>query len=619
MSLEIKNLSHRYGRQAALDRVSLTVQPGQCYGLLGHNGAGKTTALRIALGLMNADSGEVWIDGRDARVDRRHARQKTGGLIEVTGFYGGLSGRKNLILLARLAGMTRKAARAAADEALDRVGLSDVGKKPVKAYSLGMKQRLSLAQALLERPAYLILDEPTNGLDPEGIADVRNVLRRLVDEDKVGILLSSHQLHEVAELCDRVGVMKSGKMVLESSTAELTRGSDKRRLIVDDADRAQTLLAAMGVQSQKRGESTLTFTADQKTAAIAARTIVGGQIDLYAFVPETASLEDIYLSATRGASTAGQTATAPESASKPPAPSTRFIRSVAQSICAIGRTTRHELARARRPMTLFLLLLPILFSVFPIWTRHRQAVENDAKVASGEVFSTSRITAFQGVAEGLQAGLPILLLVIVAMASQSIAAEADGKTLRNLFLRPVRRFEVAIGKFLALGIVSFVFYLALVGSIFWLATRWFEFADVEEVALSGVIAPLVPKDELWPELRHAVLSPLLPLAGYAAAGFLVGSLVRSAAGALAGAFGLVVLLDVGRAVARTFQKEDRLLSAFLPSPLGDTSPVRRLAEMSTGVSNAFQPYLDRAVSTPGLWLGIALFLAIVAVSRRSCP
>jgi hypothetical protein len=413
--------------------------------------------------------------------------------------------------------------------------------------------------------------------------------------------------------------MKSGKMVLESSTADLTRGTDKRRLIVDDADRAQELLAAMGVESQKRGEGTLTFTADQKTAANAARTIIGGNLDLYAFVPEAASLEDIYLSATRGQSVADRSTTSTEISTKSAASSTPFLKSVAQSIFAIGRTTRHELARAWRPMTLFLLFLPILFSIFPIWTRHRQAVENDAKVASGEVFSTSRITAFQGVAEGLQAGLPILLLVIVAMASQCIAAEADGKTLRNLFLRPLRRFEIAIGKFLALGVVSLVFYTALVGAIFYLATRWFDFADVEEVALSGVIAPLVPKDELWPELKRAILSPLLPLAGYAAAGFLVGSLIRSAAGALASAFGLVVLLDVGRAVARTFQKEDRLLSAFLPSPLGDTSPVRRLAEMSTGVSNAFQPYLDRAVSTPGLWLAVALFLAIVAVSRRSCP
>src|SRR5262245_45857429 len=185
MALRLVDVHHAYGGRPALRGVSLHLLPGDRYGFIGHNGAGKTTALRIALGLIRPDRGRVLVEGFDAARHPLEARARVGGLIETPGFHGGLSGQRNLEPLARAAGLGRAEARGAAAEALERVGLSADGGRSAGGYSQGMRQRLGIAQALLGRPRVVLLDEPTNGLDPEGIRDVRRLLEALARDDGV--------------------------------------------------------------------------------------------------------------------------------------------------------------------------------------------------------------------------------------------------------------------------------------------------------------------------------------------------------------------------------------------------------------------------------------------------
>ena len=249
MTLELHSLSRRFGDQLALDSVSLRVERGDLVGLLGHNGAGKTTLMRIALGLLGpAPGGRVQVDGRDARREPREVRARLGGLIEVPGFYGGLGGRANLALLGRLQGLGRRAAGVEADRLLELLELSYAARKPVRAWSQGMRQRLGVAQALLGRPDYLILDEPANGLDPEGIALLRRLLARLAREEGCGVLLSSHQLHDVADLCSRIAVLHRGRLQLEGETRDLLGGENGRyALATDDDEAAAGVLGELGL------------------------------------------------------------------------------------------------------------------------------------------------------------------------------------------------------------------------------------------------------------------------------------------------------------------------------------------------------------------------------------
>ena len=230
------DLTKRYGRHTVVDSVSLTVHRGEIYGFLGPNGAGKTTTLRMLVGLVRPTRGSARVlDGRpgDPSVLRR-----VGALIEGPGFYPYLSGRDNLRVLARYNRLTD----ADVEQALDQVDLSARGGDPYKSYSLGMKQRLGVAAALLGEPDLLILDEPTNGLDPSGMADMRDLIRKLAAQGRT-VLLSSHLLGEVQQLCDRVGVIADGRLLTESTVAEL-RGASSLLVRAEPAVRAEQVIAA---------------------------------------------------------------------------------------------------------------------------------------------------------------------------------------------------------------------------------------------------------------------------------------------------------------------------------------------------------------------------------------
>jgi ABC-2 type transport system ATP-binding protein len=217
-----RSLVKRFGRLRVVDGIDLDVRAGDIYGFLGANGSGKTTTLRMLLGLVLPTSGEVeLLGGRMPRAGRR-VLPRVGALIEGPAHYGHLSGRENLRLLdAAGPGGAWRTRRRRIEDVLDQVGLGGVGRRPVAAYSLGMRQRLGLAGALLRRPELLVLDEPTNGLDPQGIAEIRALLLDL-HRDGTTVFLSSHLLAEVEQLCTRVGVLDRGRLVLQDQLATLT-------------------------------------------------------------------------------------------------------------------------------------------------------------------------------------------------------------------------------------------------------------------------------------------------------------------------------------------------------------------------------------------------------------
>jgi ABC-type multidrug transport system ATPase subunit len=286
-------LTKRYGAVEAVRSVGLDVREGDRYGLLGPNGSGKTTLVRMLLGLVYATSGEIEVMGR--RIPR-HAREvlpQIGALIEAPAAYPHMSGRANLWLLdaAGPAGARRTRRRRIA-ETLEMVGLAGVDRRPVKAYSLGMRQRLGLAAALIRRPRLLILDEPGNGLDPRGIRDLRELLTGL-NASGVTVFLSSHLLAEVEQLCTRVGVLDSGRLVLQDDLAALRAPTGRIRVDTPDADRVVALLD--GQVEHRDGQHLLVRYPD--AAELNAR-LVGAGLRVTAIAPHQRTLEDIVLEVT---------------------------------------------------------------------------------------------------------------------------------------------------------------------------------------------------------------------------------------------------------------------------------------------------------------------------------
>ncbi|MGI8664932.1 MAG: ABC transporter ATP-binding protein [Jatrophihabitans sp.] len=217
-------LTKRFGSLVAVDAVDLAVQPGDIYGFLGANGSGKTTTVRMLLGLVLATSGRIAVLGKPMPKSASQVLGRVGALVEGPGAYGHLSGRANLMMLDASGNAGTRGSRpdraGRVDAVRDEVGLGGVGRRPVKAYSLGMRQRLGLGAALLRKPELLILDEPTNGLDPQGIGEIRQLLLKL-HASGTTIFLSSHLLAEVEQLCTRIGVLDRGRLVVQAELSEL--------------------------------------------------------------------------------------------------------------------------------------------------------------------------------------------------------------------------------------------------------------------------------------------------------------------------------------------------------------------------------------------------------------
>jgi ABC-2 type transport system ATP-binding protein len=296
--IRARSLFKRYGELVAVDHVDLTVERGDVFGYLGPNGAGKTTSLRMLLGLIRPTSGEARLFGRDPLVDGARALDGVAGFVEGPRFYPYLSGRKNLELLADYDG---KGTRDRIGAVLDVVELADRAKDRVGGYSHGMRQRLGIAASLLREPKLLLLDEPTTGLDPAGMRDMRLLVRRLADEG-LTILLSSHLLNEVEELCNRVAIVRKGSVVYEGTLTELkATAATGYRLRTTELERAQSAAVAAGLTDVRVEGIDLWFVGgDDQVAAL---TVALGRagIGFTALVPESASLESLFLELTEAA------------------------------------------------------------------------------------------------------------------------------------------------------------------------------------------------------------------------------------------------------------------------------------------------------------------------------
>jgi ABC-2 type transport system ATP-binding protein len=289
--VETRNLGKRFGARTALDGVSMTVSRGEIVGLLGHNGAGKSTLIGMLLGQVWPSEGEVRVCGCDVARDRQGALARVGAIFESPAFYDYLSGWRNLEVLAGYSGPTTPARLR---EVIEWVGLSGREDSLVRTYSHGMRARLALAQALLPNPELLILDEPGDGLDPEGTHEMRRTIRRLRDQLGLTILLSSHQLGEVEMLCDRITVLSRGRKVFEGSMDDTRRQGAWVRLRTDDFAAVTVELHAAGLISGVRGVDQVLPSTGVGTERIVQWLVAHGR-PVFEIAAETASLEDFYL------------------------------------------------------------------------------------------------------------------------------------------------------------------------------------------------------------------------------------------------------------------------------------------------------------------------------------
>ncbi|WP_205696909.1 ABC transporter ATP-binding protein [Conexibacter sp. SYSU D00693] len=299
--IEARGLTKRFGERTAVDHVDLDVPAGSCFGFLGPNGAGKTTLIRLLLGLARADEGRVLIGGVDVAADPRSALRRVGAIVEEPRFHAHMTGVENLVVHAALLDGDP---RERIPEMLDRVGLRGRGDDKVSNYSMGMRQRLGVARALLGEPELLVLDEPTNGLDAEGMAEFRTLIRGLVEDDGRTVFLSSHLLDEMEKLCDEVAIVEQGRVVEQSSVSAFISGGGLALVLdVDDPGRARELLAHpdIRISDLEGGRLRLDGVGEREQAIAITRRLVEGGVGVAEIRRHVQTLEERYLESTRQA------------------------------------------------------------------------------------------------------------------------------------------------------------------------------------------------------------------------------------------------------------------------------------------------------------------------------
>jgi ABC-2 type transport system ATP-binding protein len=289
--IELRNVIKKFSARTAVDDLSFTVSPGEIFGLLGHNGAGKSTAIGMMLGQVWPTAGEVKVCGHDVQSDRRNALMQVGAIFETPVFYDYLSGARNLEILSTY---TAPTSAARIREVIEWVGLTGREQSKVRTYSHGMRSRLALAQALLPKPELLILDEPSDGLDPEGIHEMRQTILRLRRELGLTILLSSHLLNEVEQLCTRIAVLQNGKKVFEGSVADVKAARGKVALKTSDFANATKLLRERGLIAGTSEEKFITLADGHSTAEIT-QTLVAAGFAVDGIWQSEQTVEDFYL------------------------------------------------------------------------------------------------------------------------------------------------------------------------------------------------------------------------------------------------------------------------------------------------------------------------------------
>ncbi|WP_139902215.1 ABC transporter ATP-binding protein [Clostridium thermarum] len=297
--LEVNGVHKKLGRREIIKGISFSIKEGEIFGFLGPNGAGKTTTIRMLVGLIRPDRGSIKICGHDITKNTEKALSKIGAVVENPEMYTYLTGRENLNMVADLRGLDRKVV----DEIVEVVNLQGRIDDKVKKYSLGMKQRLGLAAALMSKPKLLILDEPTNGLDPTGILDFREIVKKAARATNTSVFISSHILSEVQQLCDVVAFINHGEI---KSVESITGGQAKNEtetlvIVTKDRDKSQSIMKNMkSVREVKRDEAGFTVTAEKEAACDIIRELVTQGVDIYEVYRKYNQLEQRYMELVEG-------------------------------------------------------------------------------------------------------------------------------------------------------------------------------------------------------------------------------------------------------------------------------------------------------------------------------
>jgi ABC-2 type transport system ATP-binding protein len=297
--IEVTNLSKSFGSRKVIDDISLTVEEGEVFGFLGPNGSGKTTTIRMLLNLIHADEGSVWINGYNLKTDFNKAIEKVGAIVETPKFHPYLSGRGNLKLMANL---VNGISPGRVESVLKLVGLSGREDDKVKTYSLGMRQRLGIANALLGSPRLVILDEPTNGLDPQGMKEIRDLIIDMALKEKITFFISSHLLHEVEQICSSVAILNGGRIIAQGRVKDLLNVSHETiDVFTPSLEEAFSISEGLdfvkGVEKTARG---ITVRIEKGYGAQLNRCLVNSGIDVEYVIPRSRSLEEFFIELVEG-------------------------------------------------------------------------------------------------------------------------------------------------------------------------------------------------------------------------------------------------------------------------------------------------------------------------------
>lgn len=302
--LVLEHVCKSFGARPVVQDVSFSVGEGEIFGFLGPNGAGKTTTIKMILGLLSIDSGRILVGGKNIETEFEEAMRSISGIVENPDMYGYLSGYDNLLIHAHACGVDPKRV----DEVAELVGMQMRIREKFKSYSLGMKQRLGVAQALLHNPKVMILDEPTNGLDPAGIKDFRDLLRRLAHERGLSVLVSSHILQEMQLMCDRVGIISGGRLLRVSGLEELihTGGAGIYRYSLRPMEAARALLQANAADRiADMAEDHIDLRLSEEEIPALNRRLMENGVDIFSLQPINASLEQTFIEITGGGNVIG--------------------------------------------------------------------------------------------------------------------------------------------------------------------------------------------------------------------------------------------------------------------------------------------------------------------------
>jgi ABC-2 type transport system ATP-binding protein len=291
--IECTKLSKRFRKLNAVDTLDLQINEGDVFGFLGPNGAGKSTTLRMMVGLIRPSKGSLKVFGYDCWKQHTKAMADVGAFIESPAFHGYLSGRDNLKILTNIG---RNCSDNEIDRVLDVVGLLNRGKDKVRTYSQGMRQRLAIALAIAGNPRLVLLDEPTNGLDPQGMKEIRELITHLAEDLKMTIFLSSHLLHEVEQVCSKIAVINKGKLIASGKVSELLYGNNSYNLLVDSKQKVEEVLEKLDWAKLKSAEeNNLNIALSSKDSAELNKALVNGGVSVFSLERCKTSLEDMYL------------------------------------------------------------------------------------------------------------------------------------------------------------------------------------------------------------------------------------------------------------------------------------------------------------------------------------